>query len=365
MRLPRLAAAATAAAAFIVTLLPGTAGAATGTTQYTATGVDVHQIQQSAEETRDYWTPERMREAIRNSAQAPAAKPPASRPDVTDVHGADEKQGPAALDEAVLPRTRTTGLRAAAATVSVSQEVPYDAELSLYNVFGRLFFTGSDGQDRACSAASIVSDNKNTIWTAAHCVHAGDGSGDAGWSTNVQYVPGYRDGDGPLGAWNADQVFAAEAWTESGDNQVADMAAIVVKPSLLHGNLHDAGGGALGYRFADGATDYSDVYTAGYPGEGYNRDDLTGERLMYCFGDTVDASSFNPFDDRLKMDCDMGAGASGSPLIYGVHDDNAQIVGAFSHTEEFFGERVNDDMFSSEHGTYASAVIDAASAHTP
>ena len=243
------------------------------------------------------------------------------------------------------------------AGMPVSQEAPAGAG---NNIVGKLFFYTPDGEPSHCSAASIASSNKNTIWTAGHCVHLGDGSGDAGWMKHFLYVPGYRDGAEPLGVWTAAHYFAASAWTQDMDWKEADMAAIVLNPRL-DGNLEDVVGFAFGYTFAENATDYANTAVLGYPVEGYQRTDLTGERLMYCAGDTTDASFLNPLDDRIKIDCDMGKGSSGGPFVWGPQND-PRIVGASSHHEadKDTQQRVSDDLFSSEHGAYAAAVINSA-----
>jgi hypothetical protein len=138
------------------------------------------------------------------------------------------------------------------------------------------------------------------------------------------------------------------------------MAAIVLKPDATYGNLQDKVGG-LGYRFGN-QTDYSNVFSYGYPGDGYHRTDMTGERMMYCFGNTEDAVPYWPIDNRLRMHCDMGHGASGGPMFIGAMNYNPQIIGANSHFESdaTTGQRIDDSLFSSLHDANAVAVINNA-----
>ncbi|WP_381789558.1 hypothetical protein [Streptomyces niveus] len=83
-----------------------------------------------------------------------------------------------------------------------------------------------------------------------------------------------------------------------------------------------AAGGARGYLFGAGY-DFPDVFSSGFPGEGYNR-------------------------------TDMGEGVSGGPIF----TTDAQIISANSHYEsEDRVTRKNDDLFGSEHGDQAVAVI--------
>ncbi|MFJ8697531.1 hypothetical protein [Streptomyces roseolilacinus] len=348
-------AAATAAASVLAILIPTTATATARPTvaERTAATVDVSKSQLTDEQIRALWTPTRMKEALRNPAKAPAARPDRARKGRSaapqqELMASAPAQGFDA--KAAAPQSNAT-----AAAVPVSQAAPAT------NIVGKLFFFTPDGEPNHCTAASIASTNKNTIWTAGHCVHFGNGSGDAGWMKHFLYVPGYQDGAEPLGSWTAAHHYAPTAWTQDGDQFEADMAAIVLNPHPDHGTLLDAVGFAFGYQFTENGTDYANTAAVGYPVKGYQRTDLDGERLMYCAGDTTDASFLNPFDDRIKIDCDMGEGASGGPYVWGPQND-PRIVGATSHYEadKDTKQRVSDDMFSSEHGTYAAAVINTA-----
>ncbi|MFE5485173.1 trypsin-like serine peptidase [Streptomyces sp. NPDC056527] len=359
MRLLRFAA-ATAAASLLAVLVPATATAIPATTDRGSAVVDVRKSELTDKQIRALWTPERMKEALRNPAKAPA--PRAERDGAAKSVAPDRNLTASAPAQgfsagAALPQARAAAEPMPA--MPVSQEAPTGPG---YNIVGKLFFFEPSGKPSHCSAASITSANENTIWTAGHCVHLGDGSGDAGWMKHFLYVPGYRNGAEPLGSWTFAHRFAPTAWTQDGDSDEADMAAIVLNSHPTHGTLLDAVGFAFGYLFTENRTDYANTATMGYPVEGYNRSDLDGERPMYCVGDTTDASSLNPFDDRIKIDCDMGEGSSGGAYVWGENQADPRIVGAISHSEKDRDtlQRVNDDLFSSEHGSYAAAVINMA-----
>ncbi|MEV6201361.1 hypothetical protein AB0M64_15440 [Streptomyces sp. NPDC051771] len=349
VRLLRFAA-ATAALSALAVLAPATASALPVEKKPSPSVVDVHDSEPTDKQIRDFWTPERVKEALRNPAKAPATRAARSRtatspPPSPGVAASAPARGFAA-DAAPSGANTTAGL-------SVSQEVPAGAG---NNIVGKLIYVSPAGQLTHCSAASIVSADKNTIWTAGHCVHEGDGSGEAGWSKYVMYYPGYSRGADPVGEWTAARLHAPTAWTQDGDAYEADIAAVVLNPRL-DGNLEDVVGYAFGYLFTENRTDYAGAAVMGYPAEGYQRSDLDGERLMYCAGDTTDAFPLNPFDDRIKLDCDMGRGVSGGAFVWGPQND-PRIVGAASHVAlDDAGRRVSDDLFSSEHGSYAAAVI--------
>ncbi|MFD3946366.1 hypothetical protein [Streptomyces sp. NPDC058579] len=359
MRLLRFAA-ATAAASVLALLIPTTATAEPVATGLGTAFVDDQKDELSDKEIRALWTSARVEEALRNPA-----KPAAMRPDpVRSVRSMAPPQNLAASAPAqgFNARTPPTGASTAAEpppTIPVSQETPAAPQ---DKVVGKLFFFLPDGTPSHCSAASITSANENTIWTAGHCVHLGDGSGDAGWMKHFLYVPGSRNGSEPLGSWTGAHRFAPTAWTQDGDHDEADMAAIVLNSHANHGTLVDAVGVAFGYLFTENRTDYAPVATMGYPMQGYKRADLDGMRQMYCMGNTTDASPLNPFDDRIKLDCDMGQGSSGGPFAIQAGPNDPRIVGTNSHydADKDTRQRVSDDLFSSEHGSHAAAVINMA-----
>ncbi|MCX5334507.1 MULTISPECIES: serine protease [unclassified Streptomyces] len=344
-------------AACTVALLAGlVTPAAAATPTAPAATVSMSEESKSPKEIRSYWTQDRIEKALANPVEQPAL--------ANDNGVSAEAPAVSASADAVQPSASTLAASttaAAAADIAVAQDVP--ASTSVPNVVvGKLTFTKPDGTPASCSASVIVSDTANTIWTAGHCVHQGDGTGDAGWNTNLIFMPGYKDGQMPWGFWEAERKYAPTEWLEDGDTTDSDMAAVVLAPHADYGNLQDNIGG-LGYQFGS-VTDYSDVFAVGYPGEGYQRTDMDAEQMMYCFGNTEDAAPLWPLDDRLKMDCDMGAGSSGGPMFIGALGGNPQIVGAISHHEvdATTNERTNDDLFSAAHSSNAVAVIDEVNA---
>jgi len=91
---------------------------------------------------------------------------------------------------------------------------------------GKLFFT-QYGIDYVCSGA-VAWDN--VVWTAGHCLHAGDNS-TSGWSYNVKFVPAYRNGSDPYGKWKAANLFTTWDWYINGNPNGLDqdMGAIAIQ----------------------------------------------------------------------------------------------------------------------------------------
>lgn len=356
MRFRYFATLAVAATSVALSVLP--AQAAPSSNGDSAAGISVSMATKTDKEIRSYWTPERMREAIENGSGVPALKKSERR--TLEGHSASRRsEHVVAAARAVKPQKSRILADESLSEVSVSQEVPYTTAPQ-YSIVGRLFFLHPDGTKYSCTASVIVSDNRNTLWTAGHCAHMGDGSGDAGFMSDMVFVPGYRDGSGPYGRWSVKAKVVNNEWMENGDFYESDYAALVLNDHPIYGKLQDVVG-AFGYTFSTNITDHSDVYDAGYPGAGYHRDDLNAERMMFCYGDTVDAGPWNPLDDRMSMDCDMGKGASGGPMITGMYSLDPRIVGNNSHVErDDAGNRASDDLFSSEYDAKAANTIETA-----
>ncbi|MGI5466559.1 trypsin-like serine peptidase [Streptomyces sp. CA-132043] len=318
----------------------------------------------SAQSVRDFWTPARVSRALANEeaddaafARKVKAAAKASKGEVDDSDLAL-----AAEAQRVLPSGKTvlTSSSVDIPEVPVAREVPFPQTPPAV-VVGKILYIAKDGKEHGCTGASIASDSGNTVWTAGHCIHPGDGSGADGFHTKITFMPGFKkntdnpDGyDAPWGKWTATKKVAPTQWTADGDVEDADLAAFDVTVPTGYTSL-TAAVGALGYRFGDGS-DFSDVIDSGFPGEGYHRTDMDGFKQFYCTGNAEDAFDWNPLDDRVKVDCDMGKGASGGPIA----TTEGQIVSVNSHYETLDDEvtRKNDDLFGSEHMDKAVAVID-------
>ncbi|MEM8612262.1 MAG: hypothetical protein AAGF93_09620 [Cyanobacteria bacterium P01_H01_bin.105] len=106
-------------------------------------------------------------------------------------------------------------------------EVFDDYRVYPYRCIGKLFF--KRGSTRyVCSAASI---GGNAIWTAGHCLHAGNNKS-SGWATDVVFVPAYKDGQAPYGQWRAKQLYVRSAWYKNGISKglCQDMGGAILYP---------------------------------------------------------------------------------------------------------------------------------------
>lgn len=356
-----------------VALIPATLTTASADEKPAPAGPDVTIGKQTTDpqKVRDFWTPERVARALANEKkdQAGVARDAALAKAAAEANEEKAKSSASASHltaEAprILPAKKSgVSTMAAAADVPempVAQEVPFPQNAPAI-VVGKILYIDDAGEEHGCSGASIAADGKNTVWTAGHCVHPGDGRGSDGFYDLVLFIPGYKESldtpgeyDAPWGEWVAQSFVAPEAWTQDKDYNEADLAAFTVRAPSGYTNLTDTVG-ALGYKFGYGS-DWPDIIDSGFPGEGYNRTDMDGYTQFYCTGDVVDAMNWNPLDNRLEMNCDMGAGASGGPMA----TTEGGIVGANSHVDiDDQDQRINDHLYSSDHGDQAVAVINA------
>ncbi|MFJ6635320.1 trypsin-like serine peptidase [Streptomyces sp. NPDC091376] len=150
---------------------------------------------------------------------------------------------------------------------------------------GKVFFDAPEGT-MVCSA-TIVKDPKNPgrsnlVWTAGHCVHAGQGGG---WYRNIAFVPAYNDLGkspaqlekaqpqeiAPYGVYWADWVSTSGEWISEGGptgggGAPYDYAVMHVKPERGGKSLEETVGVALDVDFdAPAAKDISAMGAWGYP----------------------------------------------------------------------------------------------------
>jgi uncharacterized repeat protein (TIGR01451 family) len=183
-----------------------------------------------------FWTDERIRSA--------KAYPLPSDPAMQDGRPAGPV-GPAGWAPALPPDGPETdflsGLagRLQAAPQDSTYFNPNSYSLFPYRAVGRVYFT-ENGQAYACSASVI---GEYAIWTAGHCVHAGNGDPNA-WHTDWAFIPAYKDGTRPYGTWQAAYLYATSQWINGSDLRY-DYGVAIVQP--LNGLTIRQTVGALGF----------------------------------------------------------------------------------------------------------------------
>ncbi|KAB2340552.1 trypsin-like serine peptidase [Actinomadura rudentiformis] len=252
----------------------------------------------SSAEVEAYWTPERMATAIPVEPPVPTADDSPAPPSTSGESG--DGFVPAAVTPQATPGTLALDYFSASKLWSGHGKMPA-------STIGKLFYT-NNGTGYSCSAAVINSSNRNTIWTAGHCVS----SGNKRWYTNFAFVPDYHDGKRPHGTWTGKSWSVPNGYHD-GKKHRYDMAAIALNTS--GGRKVGDVVGYQGYRFgeAHNETTFHDVRAFGYPSKTHPpRDGISTQKLRFCVGAATPDALYR------RIGCDMGSGSSGGPWITGM-----------------------------------------------
>ncbi|HEY8516187.1 MAG TPA: hypothetical protein VIS07_11795 [Candidatus Binatia bacterium] len=193
-----------------------------------------------------------------------------------------------------------------------------------HKMVGKLFFKRG-GANWVCSAASI---GNYAIWTAGHCLV------DNGvWSTDVVFVPQYRQKSRPKGNWNAAYLISTGHWVNFSDLG-DDMGVVILQP--LNGKTIGQVVGGLGFAWNQPYERH--WFLLGYPAGA----PFTGEKQIVC------AASFAYVDTAFSpapmgVGCDQTGGSSGGPWIlnYGngnfLNGNNSYGYGSLEMLSPYFG----------------------------
>jgi hypothetical protein len=252
----------------------------------------------SPAEVRAFWTPQRM------EAAQPVDLPQVSDPKVE-------------TDPAPAPDRR-------------SVEIPPSSGTSLYgfqpggettypqSVHGKVFFTidvgdGGPPVQAMCSGTLVSSLLRNVVFTAGHCAQY------PGYppSSNLVFVPGYRDGAEPFGEYPAQTLLAPTEWVKDYDPSFD--VAIAQLSSPLEMTL-----GARGIAFNKPPRTAYKIF--GYPAE--PEETYDGEKLVECDAPFLglELGLTHPFS-TIVYPCDMGGGSSGGGWV----NPKGDVVSVVSH----------------------------------
>jgi V8-like Glu-specific endopeptidase len=245
----------------------------------------------------EYWTPERMANAIPSPAAAGAPGP------LTDL--ASVARGEAGQVEATAP---VGGLDSAAAVAprrgSTAERWTGPRSSPPASTSGKVFYVGDDGLNYVCSGSTVNSGGKRLVYTAGHCVHGGGSSRDWYQASRWSFVPAY-DGTSsnprPYGMWTAGQLWSLDAWTQNADRRYDIGVAVMQTDGSGRRIVNVVGGQGIEWNYPL----VQFVYQFGYP----QRSPFDGRTLQYCTGTTYNDGG------NQGIDCNMTEGASGGPWL--------------------------------------------------
>lgn len=186
-----------------------------------------------------------------------------------------------------------------------------------FAAIGKLFFNQLEIKSNTVKSyvASAASIGNNAIWTAGHCVHNGNGLAN-GWSTNLVFVPGYKDGAAPYGKFTMHQLFCRTNWLQHGNpgGFFEDMGAAILNP--LNGRTLSQTVGWLGFAWN---FNRAQTWTSlGYPAEApFNGQRMFQDTATYSNDGSVPGS---PAPEGIG--CSMTGGCSGGPWVLGLGSTN-------------------------------------------
>ncbi|MGW1009433.1 trypsin-like serine peptidase [Streptomyces termitum] len=190
---------------------------------------------------------------------------------------------------------------------------------------GKIFFDSPQGS-MVCSG-TVVKDPRrpgrsNLVWTAGHCVHAGQRGG---WYRNIAFVPSFNDLGKtpaalrgakphevyPYGQYWADWVATSGEWIQRGGTNQAwpyDYAILHVKPERGSKSLEETVGAALPVDFSAPAPARAGTVGAwGYPQAApYN-----GVIMHKCLSGASRLTTAPATPVMYRIGCTMTAGSSG------------------------------------------------------
>ena len=218
-----------------------------------------------------------------------------------------------------------------------------------YKTIGKLYFV-QYGVAYVCSAASI---GGYAIWTAGHCVHAGNGASD-GWSYYTMFLPGYDAGKKKLGAWYGSKLWTTNGWYYNGafHDHRYDMGGIVLLKSKR--KAISAKVGWLGFAYTPGGDGSAAPYhwfEIGYP----QAAPFDGQKQVVCASSYAYSDGNMAAPHPIGVGCDQTGGTSGGPwimgfgLVYWLNGNMSYRYTTPDHPNEIFSPFFGDAAYNLWH----------------
>jgi len=201
-----------------------------------------------------------------------------------------------------------------------------------YCSVGKVFFR--QGSNRYVGSAFSI--GNNAVFTAGHCVHAGNGRQD-GWFEDFVFVPAYRDGQAPFGQWPASFLMTRTRWYDSGipNGLTEDLGGAVVQQ--VGGRKLSDVVGYLGFSWNQSR--FQHWHAMGYPaGAPFDGKVMVTTQASYAYDGQV--AGIKP----MAIGSDMTGGCSGGPWIRNFLTAN-QANGLNSYRRSSHGQEMLSPYF--------------------
>jgi V8-like Glu-specific endopeptidase len=286
-----------------------------------------------------YWTPERMK-AARPADQALSVKAAAARK--ADRRQPPKPTGPAGKVKPAKPLAAPARPKGAKARQAATWPgYPYYSFQA--RTAGKVFFT-KNGLNYVCSGTIVNSEGKNSVWTAGHCVHGGNGGN---WHANWVFVPSYSAGWAPYGVWSARQLWSKTSWTNSSDF-TSDMGVAIMNTQWGYRIVDYLGGQGITWNQSKRIGTTSFGYPAASP--------FNGLYLWICPGTTFPEWEILWWSaETLGLNCDMTGGSSGGGWLAYYNGTTGYVNGnnsyKYDNDPNTMYSPYYDDTASSLYGT--------------
>jgi V8-like Glu-specific endopeptidase len=209
---------------------------------------------------------------------------------------------------------------------------------------GQLYFRVGKNAEAMCTATIITAPNRDTIWTAGHCVSNGAGR----WYSDFLFIPGRHGSRTPYGEFGAVRISSPKGWVDHHLSEY-DLAALALARN--RGGTAQQQAGSQGWRFGGTTYAWARLLIFGYPANLFPPwRTADSEQLRYCTGSTIR----DPSRHMMEFHCNMGHGSSGGPLLWDVRNGLGYLVGNVS-----IGEDNSFDRWSPQLGVAALQVYHA------
>lgn len=258
----------------------------------------VHRTGADAQAVREYWTPERIDDAIPLDTLPSSASP---------------------LTRGATVGTKKQRRRKSHKQVRHVRKLPFRAS-------GKVFF--SEGiNDYVCSGTAVRSGGQSLVWTAGHCVYERAGVF-GGYVSNWMFVPAFSAGNRPYGTWVASSLATTPQYRSGsslpGDDQSSyDFGAATVAPN--GGKTLQQAVGARKIAFKRNPRQ-GRLHAFGYPAQPPPKE-FDGRHLFRCDSKLVTRDHSGGGPSPLGIDCDMTGGASGGGWV----NDRGKVVSVTSY----------------------------------